>query len=459
MNTDKALSDVLFGAMEQETEREQRVPSTAHEPREPESQASTKRVATAEKVKPKRTRRPRGSIFTRQDSPYIWIAYSCNRRKIRVNTKQTDRRKAHKLLDKRLAEITTGVVSSVDVNKTSIPELAEDFLRDYKINGLKSLDDAERRWKLHLKPFFGTFKATQVSPELIARFIDARQHAGAKNGSINRELSALKRMYSLGIDAGKVLRMPRIAMLKESNIRKGFLEAEQRDRLAAECAKVGLWLRSMFEVACLCGWRVSELLNLRVRQVDLRRRTLLLNPGETKNDAARIVFMTDLALALVSECVCDKCPDDFVFTRGNGKRVADFRCTWRAACCRAGVGRMVCPDCKDSDGKATFAVDANRRCPHCSIQWRPGDLAYHGLIFHDLRRSAVRSMVRSGIPERVAMTISGHKTRSVFDRYNIVSETDLREAASKMNRETPAVPELGPDSVTAMPSPSIRTVN
>ena len=130
-----------------------------------------------------------------------------------------------------------------------------------------------------------------------------------------------------------------------------------------------------------------------MNQIDPINRTIRLNPGETKNDEGRMAVMTDEVHTLISACVAGKRSDDYVLTRNGNRPVKDFRERWDKLVADAGCG---------------------------------------SLLFHDLRRSAVRNMVRSGIPEVVAMRISGHKTRAVFDRYNIVSERDLTEAARKL---------------------------
>jgi integrase len=138
-----------------------------------------------------------------------------------------------------------------------------------------------------------------------------------------------------------------------------------------------------------------KLLTLRVSDVDLFAGTIRLRTS--KNGDPRKVSLTGETRQLLGACVAGKGPEDAVFTRrelsGKLVPVQDFRGTWDRITIAAG-------------------------CP--------------GLLFHDLRRSAVRNMVRVGIPETFCMKISGHKTRNIFDRYNITSERDLCDAAQKI---------------------------
>jgi integrase len=339
----------------------------------------------------------------------------------------TDKQKAKNLLRNRLAQITTGTFVGPQAERVRVEELANDFIREYRINGRKSLKDADTRWNSHLKPFFGVLRAVDVTSELIARYVDSRQRQGAANATVNRELAAFKRMFRLGQQAtpAKVLRMPAFPKLKENNVRKGFLEDAQYRKLVEGSE---LWFRALVECGRTYGWRVSELLEMRVRQADLLQRTIRLEPGTTKNSEGREVVMTDAVCTLLCACLTGKRADDFVFTRKNGKPVRDFRNTWENACVRAGVGNIVCANC-------SAPKVSRKRCEQCKAKLSK----YTGLIFHDLRRTAARNLRRAGISETVIMKIGGWKTRSVFERYAIVSRTDIVDAMRMLQQTEKAL--------------------
>jgi site-specific recombinase XerD len=175
-------------------------------------------------------------------------------------------------------------------------------------NREKSLDDAKTRWRLHLEPFFGAARIAEVSSRTIEKYVDARLEQGAQNATINRELAALKRMFHLGYQATppKVAHLPNFPHLQKDNVRQGFVEDEQYARLAAAATEI--WFRALLEVAHTYGWRRQELLNLRVRQVDLVESTIRLDVGSTKNREGRTVTMTSRALLLLRECVRGRRP-------------------------------------------------------------------------------------------------------------------------------------------------------
>src|SRR3984957_3881705 len=114
--------------------------------------------------------------------------------------------------------------------------------------------------------------------------------------------------------------------------------------------------------------------------------------------------------------------------RGRG-----FRRRWAKVCCAVGLGELVCPASYPELKEQT--IDAKSRCSACGKKWRHQQLKYVGLLFHDLRRSGVRNLIRVGVHQKVAMSISGHKTASVFQRYNIVDERDIVEAGRKLNEK------------------------
>jgi integrase len=167
-----------------------------------------------------------------------------------------------------------------------VDELAEEFLRDYKINERKSYEDVEARWRLHLRPFFGNMRAIHVTTAKLKQYVDERQQQGAERATINRELAALRRMFYIGHESTprRVLDVPHFPMLKESNARTGFLPDDDFDKLVEGTP---LWFRALVECGAGIGWRKEELLDLKVKQLDFEHRILRLEPNTTKNDEGR----------------------------------------------------------------------------------------------------------------------------------------------------------------------------
>ncbi len=230
-------------------------------------------------------------------------------------------------------------------------------------------------------------------------FIASRLAAGTSASEINREVAIIRRAFVLAMRSGLLPTRPHVPTLREDNARQGFFSAEQ---VADVLKHLPTDVAPAIEFASITGWRFrSEVLTLEWRQIDFESGEVRLLSGHSKNGQARTVVMTSRLRALLAEQADRR--DALLRDRGRitpwvfhraGEPIKSIRKAWSSACRAAG-------------------------CP--------------GRVIHDLRRSAVRTMVRAGVSQNIVMQMVGHKTASMFRRYDIVGAADLTDAARKLD--------------------------
>ncbi len=366
---------------------------------------------------------------TVKELPTWWIKYYRKGTCFRESSGSTVKAVAKELLKSREGQVVDGRFVGLRAEKILFDDLAEKFLEDYRINKKKSLDRAERSVK-QLSEYFKGRTASDIAndPDLIDGYIAQRQKDGVENATVNRELAALKRMFNLAIEKKKIIYAPHIPHLAENNVRKGFFEHEEYLKMMGVLPG---YLKLPFTLAYSFGLRKEEVFSLTWNQVNLIDGKITLE--ETKNGESRIAPLkaeTYEAVAgqkQIRDSLYPDCP--YVCFR-EGNRIKDFRSAWETALKKIGIRpAFKCKDC----GKVTELPAGVKReelkCYACGS----GNLKKHDKLWHDLRRTAVRNMVRAGISRTVAKAISGHKTDSVFERYDITDERDLQDAADKIS--------------------------
>ena len=344
----------------------------------------------------RRTRRPEGHLYRRGDIWWFkWIGDD-HRRHYR-SSGSTDESVAADMLRAEIERKAKGLAPSPDPRRCLVDDLLEALEARYTTEGRKSLDRLRFSTE-HLLRLFKGVQAMRMSGANVLQYAQLRLKENAAPATVNRELAALRASYRLGLDNDVITAMPRIKLLPENNVRKGFADAKQVETV---CKRLKPEVADGTRFAFLTGWRKTEVFTLTWSQVDWTGGFVRLEPGTTKNREGR-AFPITAALRVILERrqeITRRCERaqariiPLVFHR-SGRPIYSFRRSWRKACEKAGLP---------------------------------------ALLFHDLRRSAVRNLERASVPRSVAMKLTGHKTESVYRRYAIVAEADLREAGEKLS--------------------------
>jgi integrase len=367
----------------------------------------------------RQARRGLGGVYQRGGT--WWVRYYHRGKKFRESVGRDElgrprsRGDAVRLLKRRLGEMGQGRFVGPQAEKVTFEDLKRMVLHDYDLNRRKSTPRVKLAFRT-LDETFARALALDITTDRLTTYALAREEERAYPATVKYELAALRRGFRLAVRAGWLNTVPAFPTIKVQNARVGFFEKAEFERVLASLPEE---VRPLVEFLYFTGWRKGEVLGLEWRSVDFAAGTICLEVGTTKNGRGRLLpFRALPALAELLRRQRER-TDAVERERGiivpsvfhrNGKPISDFRGAWEVACRAAGVP---------------------------------------GRIVHDFRRTAARNLIRAGVPERVAMEILGHKTRSIFDRYNIVNDRDVAEGLSKLAKAQEALPVSAETKVMA----------
>jgi len=351
-----------------------------------------------------------------------WIKYSVNGRRRRESSKSERDADAIKLLQRRVKEAARDQRRDpVAENRVTMAELFKALESDYEANGRRS--SATLAFRLApLREAFGQDKAKVITAARIARYASDRRAQGRQPATVNRELAALRRAFTIAVEQEllSAAAVPRVKLFAEHNVRQGFLQRPDFDLVVVHLPAC---LQDFARFAYGSGWRKGELATLEWSAADKDDTRITLRREHSKNGEPRVLPLVGELAEIIARRrqartyttrTGETALSVYVFHR-DGVPIRDFRGAWAAACIAAG-----------------FSKPKVRRDGRPVLDRKGQPVMKPTLIFHDLRRSAVRNLMAAGVDQSVAMRVTGHQTISVFQRYRIVSDDDVRAALGKV---------------------------
>jgi integrase len=373
-----------------------------------------------------------GGLFKIPGSRFWYGQFHRDGRKVRFSTKTDIKAEAQKELRKRMADSERGIVPVVEMRKLRYADLRAALIQNYVERGNEPLqtlrDGTETIWGLKALDEFFKFSegkgmsVAQIDTDAARKFARERLGSGLSNDTVNGSLRLLRRMLNIANEDGKLTTVPKIRMLKNGAARKGFLARPQFDTLVS---KLPANLRALVTFLYYCGVRLGEACQIEWSQVDLDAGLIWLEEDQTKNSEARTIPLPDVLVDMLKKVDTKQV---VVFDDTN------LRKSWRKACVAAGLG--------------TLTEVAGKSYPR-----------YTGLIIHDLRRSAIKNLMKAGVNEKVAMKISGHKTRDVFDRYHIVDTEDVVNAMRRVQNQATKILSSAPENGSSLGATRSEVLN